>query len=42
MITFLLKCVTPTDSNQVAVNKYEDCIEQLENRIHFLEDFIVK
>ena len=32
----------PAGSNQVTVNKYEDCFEQLENRINSLEDLINK
>ena len=35
-------CLTPADSNQVAVNKYEDRFEQLGNRINSLEDRINK
>ena len=35
-------CLTPADSNQVAVNKYEDRFEQLRNRIKSLEKFINK
>ena len=35
-------CLTPADSNQVAVNKYEDRFEQLRNRINSLEKFINK
>ena len=35
-------CLTPAGSNQVAVNKYEDRFEQLENRINYLQDLINK
>ena len=35
-------CLTPADSNQVAVNKYEDRFEQLGNRINSLEELINK
>ena len=35
-------CLTPADSNQVAVNKYEDRFEQVENRINSLENLLIR
>ena len=40
--SFSFICSTPTDSNQVAVNRYEYCSEQLESRSNSLEDLINK
>ena len=37
-----VNCLTPAGSHHVAVNKYEDRFEQLENRINSLEDLINK
>ena len=35
-------CLIATNSNQIAVNRYDDRFEQLENRISSLEDLINK
>ena len=35
-------CLTPAGSNQVAVNKYEDRFEQVENRINSLENLLIR